>query len=99
MANHVSFDLAELSACANKYRGYKDELQTIHDTLQLSMNELTSIYWVGKGANKFKSTISDDWLATVVRYCDMMAQLTNIMDRVVMTYNELLQQARNLKVV
>ncbi len=96
--DHVSFDLGELSSCANKYRGYKDELKSIHDNLKTTMNELTSTYWVGKAANKFKSTISDDWLDTVVRYCDMMEQLTKIMDNVVKTYDDLLQQAKSLRV-
>ena len=96
--NSVSFDIAELSNCASRYRQYSEELESIKNTLDDTMNELVSTYWVGTASAKFKRYIGDEWLDTTRRYCDLLYDLTLIMDDVVKTYADLLEQAKRLQI-
>ncbi len=96
--NYVSFDIPELSRGAARYRQYSEELDSIKKALDDTMNELVNTYWVGTASVKFKHVIGDEWLDTTKRYCDLLYDLTIIMDDVVKTYEDLLEQARQLQI-
>ena len=95
---YVSFDLGELSSGAADYRGYSEELDAIKKALDDTMTELVNTHWVGTASMRFKHVIGDDWLDTTRRYCDLLYDLTIIMDDVVATYAELLEQAKQLQI-
>lgn len=96
--NSVSFDTAELSRCASEYRKYSEELEAIKKALDEAMNQLVNTYWVGGASLKFKQVIGDQWLDTVKRYSELLYDLTIIMDDVVRTYENLLDQAKQVRV-
>lgn len=62
------------------------------------MNQLVNRYWVGDASAKFRSVIGDEWLDTTRRYSELLYDLTIIMDDVVRTYENLLDQAKQLRV-
>ena len=96
--NSVSFDIAELSGGAARYRQYSEELDSIKNELDDTMTELVRTYWVGTASVRFKKLIGDEWLDTTRRYCDLLYDLTLIMDDVVKTYADLLEQAKRLQI-
>jgi len=96
--SYVEFDTAELSRGAANYRKYSEELESIKKALDKAMNQLVNRYWVGDASAKFKRTIGDDWLDTTRRYSELLYDLTLIMDDVVNTYENLLDQARQVRV-
>ena len=96
--NYVEFDTAELSRGAARYRQYSNELESIKKDLEKAMNQLVNRYWVGDASAKFRSVIGDEWLDTTRRYSELLYDLTIIMDDVVRTYENLLDQARQLRV-
>ena len=96
--NYVKFDTAELARGTERYREYSKELDGIKRDLEKAMDQLVNTYWVGTASTKFKSKIGDDWLDTTRRYCELLDDLTTIMDDVVRTYEGLLEAARRLRV-
>ena len=96
--NYIEFDSVELKACAARYRRYSEELDSIRDALDNAMNGLINTYWVGTASVKFKRSIGDDWLDTTKRYCELLYDLTLIMDDVAATYDGLLEQAKQLRI-
>ena len=96
--NYVSFDADTLRSCAKLYSDYADELDNIKKDLLKAMEDLVTTYWIGKASTKFKSIIGDDWIDTVTRYCELMHDLTIIMNDVVSTYEGFLDEAKQLKI-
>ena len=95
---YVSFDLNGLQNCATRYKQYSQEMVQIRNDLDKALSDLSDTYWVGRASMKFRNQIGTDWLKKVDRYCELLDDLTVIMDDAVRTYDKILQEARRLKI-
>lgn len=99
MASNVvlKFDPVEIRSAAQKLNNYSSEMHEIQKQLKETLRQLREKDWRGKAADKLAKEIGEDWSETVDRYCDLMKLLTEIMNDASNTYNDLWNQAKQLR--
>lgn len=95
----VGFDIGDISQASRIFGNCKTEMDTIQQELKSSYAQLRSSDWRGQASDRMDQIVGDDWCSEVVRYCDLMKQLTLIMDDVTASYQALYDEAKTLRLV
>ena len=93
----LKFDANGIRRSAAKFNDYSEQMHTLQTQLKKSLENLQSRDWQGKASDKLVEILGTNWSATVDRYCDLMKVLTAIMNDASATYDQLLEEAKCLK--
>lgn len=92
------FDIGTIQSCTQNFRTYRGDMHELQDNLKSAYNALLSSDWRGRASTAMSEIIGEDWCDSVIRYCELMDTLTEIMDDVSATYQDVYNRARELSI-
>ena len=93
----LKYDTTGILAASKSFHRCANEMYTIQQELNAAFKTLRSQDWRGKASDRLDEIIGNDWSLKVQRYCDLMKQLTTIMDSAVQTYEHIEAEAQRLQ--
>ena len=93
----LKFELWEIQQARNMFQQYSTELHDERVKLSNAMKSLREQDWRGKAADKLVEVVGEDWGKGVDTYCALMDRLISQMDEIVMSYDELQDEALRLR--
>lgn len=86
---NLKFDTELLKRCSKNYDTFAQDLDTLADSLQNTIDELESSGWDTPAGKKFQEKFVGDWKSSFDVYLDMLRTLSQMLDTAATDYQDL----------
>jgi len=96
--NDFCFDTDIFNSAANVFTEKSNELNQIQIDLVNAIENLKTTGWQSKAGDAFFNSIKDNWASDIIRYCDLLNALAQIVNEARDEFNQVEADANNLKI-